>query len=116
MTITLNSGAWRYFRWPYQAKVMKMLESVRSRIVVMRICCLIVCVVCTLRVSGATGVSPVHIVWQQSGGRAETPGSPPSRAEGLCDRLANRLQHSIHLPGGSNGDSHASFAARVCRG
>src|SRR5450755_762198 len=41
MRITLNSGTSRYFRWPYQAKVMKMLEMVRSRIVIMRICCLI---------------------------------------------------------------------------
>ncbi len=41
MTITLNSGAWRYFKWPYQAIVMKMLERVNSRIVIMRICCLI---------------------------------------------------------------------------
>jgi hypothetical protein len=62
MTITLNSGAWRYFRWPYQAKVMKMLERVRSRIMVMRICCLIVGFDCTLSVGGATGASPVHIV------------------------------------------------------
>src|SRR5580704_4843722 len=36
MTITLNSGADLYFRWPYQANVMKMLEQVRSRIVLMR--------------------------------------------------------------------------------
>src|ERR1700675_2794009 len=70
MTMTLNSGAWRYFRWPYQAKVMKMLERVRSRIVVMRICCLIVGVDCTLRVGGATGATPV----QSYGGRG---GAPP---------------------------------------
>src|ERR1700685_4735790 len=34
--ITLKSGAWRYFKWPYQAKVMKMLEIVRRMMVVMR--------------------------------------------------------------------------------
>jgi hypothetical protein len=33
MTITLNSGTSRYFRWPYQAKVMKMLETVSSKMV-----------------------------------------------------------------------------------
>src|SRR5271165_2656974 len=33
--ITLNSGSCRYFRWPYQATVMKMFEIVRSRIVLM---------------------------------------------------------------------------------
>src|ERR1700693_1471122 len=33
ITITLNSGTSRYFRWPYQAKVMKMLETVSSAIV-----------------------------------------------------------------------------------
>ncbi len=80
----------------------------------LRICCLIVCVVCTLRVSGARGVSPVHIVWRQSGGRAGTPGSPRSRASGLRDRLANCLQHSIHLWGRPDGDPHTSFAARIC--
>ena len=34
ITMTLNSGTWRYFRWPYHAKVMKMLETVSSSIVV----------------------------------------------------------------------------------
>src|SRR5580658_3669592 len=48
MRMTLKSGACRYFRWPYHAKVMKMLERVRSRIVVMPICCLIPGFVCTL--------------------------------------------------------------------
>ena len=33
ITITLKSGTPRYFKWPYQAKVMKMLEIV-SRIMV----------------------------------------------------------------------------------
>ena len=47
MTMTLNSGAWRYFKWPYQAKVIKMLERVRSRIVVIGICCPILGFVCT---------------------------------------------------------------------
>src|ERR1039457_3974018 len=53
MTMTLNRGAWRYFRWPYQAKVMKMLERVRNSIVVMGTCCLILGFGCTyeLRVS-----------------------------------------------------------------
>jgi hypothetical protein len=33
---TVNSmGAWRYFRCPYHAKVIKMFESISSRIVVM---------------------------------------------------------------------------------
>src|ERR1700679_303375 len=39
MTMTLKRGADLYLRWPYQANVMKMLEQVRSRIVLMRICC-----------------------------------------------------------------------------
>src|SRR5580658_2196871 len=46
-TITLNKGAWRYLRWPYQAKVMKILERVSNRIVVIRICCLISFFRCT---------------------------------------------------------------------
>src|SRR5690242_13367598 len=37
--ITLKRGAWRYFKCPYQAKVMKILEMVRSNIVVMLLCC-----------------------------------------------------------------------------
>src|SRR5271154_2655869 len=32
--MTLNSGVWRYFRWPYQANVMKMFEMVSSSRVV----------------------------------------------------------------------------------
>src|ERR1700681_4695558 len=116
MTMTLNSGAWRYFRWPYQAKVMKMLERVRSRIVVIRICCLIRGFDCTpSRSSGATGVSPVHVGWRQYGGGAGAPGSPPSRASGFRDRLANRFQHSIHLSGRPNGDPNTSVAAGVGR-
>src|SRR5271166_179204 len=39
MTMTLNKGVSRYFRWPYQAKVMKILERVSRTTVVMRICC-----------------------------------------------------------------------------
>ena len=39
--MTFASGEWRYFKWPYQAKVMKMLEIVRSSIVVIQLCCLI---------------------------------------------------------------------------
>src|ERR1700722_8238316 len=35
ITITLNRGTLRYLRWPYQAKVMKMLEKVSSAIVLM---------------------------------------------------------------------------------
>src|ERR1700693_5324262 len=92
MTMTLNSGAWRYFRWPYQAKVMKMLERVRSRIVVMRICCLIVGVDCTLRVGGATGASPV----QSYGGRAGARRSPPPRAPWLACRLPQFAEHPSH--------------------
>src|SRR6266478_8197188 len=113
MTMTLNSGACRYFRWPYQAKVMKMLERVRSRIVVMRICCLIPGFDCTLRAGGATGVSPVHIMCRQYGGRAGTPGPPSSRALDPRDRLANCLQHSFHLLGRPDGDPHTSIAAGV---
>src|ERR1700675_1230547 len=111
MTMTLNSGAWRYFRWPYQAKVMKMLERVRSRIVVMRICCLIRGFDCTLRGGGATGASPVHIVWRPGG----APGSPRSSASGLCDRLANRRQHFIHLARRPDGDPNTSIAAGIGR-
>src|SRR5208337_906320 len=33
ITITFNNGTLRYFRWPYQAKVMKMLETVSRAIV-----------------------------------------------------------------------------------
>src|SRR6266853_4589953 len=110
MRMTLNSGAWRYFRCPYHAKVMKMLERVRSRIVVMRICCLILGAVCTLSVSGATGVSPVQ---RQSGGRAGAPGSPRSRAADFRDRLANGSQHSIHLLGRPDGDPNTSVAAGI---
>src|SRR5258708_28779497 len=113
ITMTLNSGAWRYFRWPYQANVMKMLERVRSRIVVMRICCLIRGFVCTPPSSGATGVSPVHIGGGSIGGRAGTSGSPPSRASDFRDRLANGLQHSIHLLGRPNRDANTSVAAGV---
>src|ERR1700675_2923035 len=111
MTMTLNSGAWRYFRWPYQAKVMKMLERVRSRIVVMRICCLILGFDCTLRVGGATGASPVR----SYGGRAGAPGFPRSRAADFRDRLANRLQNSVHLLGRPNGDPNTSIAAWIGR-
>ena len=35
MTMTLNRGACRYFKWPYQAKVIKMFEMVSRTIVVM---------------------------------------------------------------------------------
>src|SRR5258708_18540407 len=112
--MTLNSGAWRYFRWPYQANVMKMLERVRSRIVVMRICCLIRGFVCTPPSSGATGVSPVHIGGGSIGGRAGTPRSPRLRAAYFRDCLADGGQHSIHLARRADGDSHASFAASVC--
>src|SRR5271170_4788671 len=62
MTMTLNRGAWRYFRCPYQAKVMKMLERVRSRIVVMQIRCLIPVFGCKLGASAFTGVSLAQ--WQ----------------------------------------------------
>src|SRR5580704_9615953 len=31
--MTFQSASWRYFKWPYQAKVMKMLEKVRRTIV-----------------------------------------------------------------------------------
>jgi hypothetical protein len=34
--MTLKIGAWRYFKWPYQAKVMKILEMVKSTMLVMR--------------------------------------------------------------------------------
>ena len=47
ITMTLKSGADRYLRCPYQANVIKMLDRVRSRIVIMdtmlphwRFCCL----------------------------------------------------------------------------
>src|ERR1700726_338376 len=33
--IAANSGVWRYFRWPYQAMVMKIFEHKRSRMVFM---------------------------------------------------------------------------------
>src|SRR5580700_1737187 len=33
ITITLNNGTSRYFRWPYQAKVMKILETVSRAMV-----------------------------------------------------------------------------------
>src|SRR5579862_1517747 len=33
MTITFSSGTLRYFRWPYQAKVIKMLETVSRAMV-----------------------------------------------------------------------------------
>src|SRR5580704_16508407 len=35
MTIAARSGALRYFRWPYQANVIKMFEQIRSRTVFM---------------------------------------------------------------------------------
>src|ERR1700721_1956343 len=58
MTMTLNRGTLRYLRWPYQANVMKMLEKVRSRIVVMRIVCLNKETGCTPDAMGM-GVPPV---------------------------------------------------------
>src|SRR5712671_6599679 len=67
ITMTLNNGAWRYFRWPYQAKVMKMLERVRSRIVVMRICCLILGFDCTPQ-QWSDGRLARPVLWRPGGG------------------------------------------------
>src|ERR1700719_3108715 len=89
ITMTLNSGAWRYFRCPYQAKVMKMLDSVRSRIVVMQVCCLIQRLVCTRQ-------------------KICNPTIQEKLAAGFRDRLANRWQHVIHLRGSAHGDTNAS--------
>src|SRR5258708_30589513 len=102
ITMTLNSGAWRYFRWPYQAKVMKMLERVRSRIVVMRICCLIPAFDCTLRFGGATGASAADgrdFVPRHRNRRRQIPANPNfplhRAAENRDDR---RPAHHAHGP------------------